>query len=55
MYKLIWKNEIIDEADTLKEAQYLQGEYNMAYGGGVSIKSVIKTQDLLEQNYSNDL
>jgi hypothetical protein len=35
MYKLEWKKEIIDEAKTLKEAQYLQGEYNMAYGGGV--------------------
>jgi hypothetical protein len=37
MYKLEWKKEIIDEAKTLKEAQYLQGEYNMAYGGGVTI------------------
>lgn len=38
MYKLYWKGECIDTADTREEAEYLQGEYNLAYGGGVSIK-----------------
>tara|TARA_R110000824_G_scaffold91625_1_gene222822 strand:+ start:373 stop:501 length:129 start_codon:yes stop_codon:yes gene_type:complete len=37
-YKLIWKGEEIDTAETRKEAVYLQNEYNIAYGGGVSIK-----------------
>lgn len=40
MYELIWKGEVIDTADTLKEAQYLQGEYRLAYGGQVIIKKV---------------
>jgi hypothetical protein len=38
MYKLIWKGEEIDTADTMKEAIYLQREYQMAYGGVVTIK-----------------
>ena len=37
MYKLYWNNELIDEADTKKEALYLLLEYNMAYGGGVTL------------------
>ena len=37
-YKLIWKGEEIDTAETKKEAIYLQNEYNLAYGGGVIIK-----------------
>ena len=38
IYILKWKGEEIDEAETLKDAQYLRNEYNMAYGGGVTIK-----------------
>jgi hypothetical protein len=38
MYILIWKGEEIDTADTRKEAIYLQREYQMAYGGIVTIK-----------------
>ena len=37
-YILKWKGEEIDETDTLKDAQYLQNEYNLAFGGGVYIK-----------------
>lgn len=37
MYKLIWKGEVVDVAETRKEAKYLQQEYNMAYKGGVTI------------------
>ena len=33
---LIWNDEIIDETDNQSEADYLIGEYNAAYGGGVS-------------------
>lgn len=40
MYILIWKGEEIDTADTMKEAIYLQGEYQMAYGGIVTIKKI---------------
>jgi hypothetical protein len=39
MYILFWKGEEIDEAETQDEAEYLQREYNLAYGGGVTIKS----------------
>lgn len=38
LFILKWKGEEIDETNTLKDAKYLQGEYNLAYGGGVSIK-----------------
>ncbi len=39
MYKLIWKCEVIeDEIETKDEAEYLQAEYTMAYGGSVTIK-----------------
>ena len=38
MYELIWKNEIIDTAETKKEAYYLKHEYELAYGGQVNIK-----------------
>ena len=35
MYSLIWKSEVIeDEIESLKEARYLQSEYNLAYNGG---------------------
>jgi len=38
-YKLIWKGETIEsDINTLKEAEYLKGEYNLAFGGGVYIK-----------------
>lgn len=38
MYKLIWNGEEIDTADTKQEAIYLQREYQIAYGGVVTIK-----------------
>jgi hypothetical protein len=39
MYVLIWNGEEIDSAETKKEAIYLQREYEMAYGGEVTIKT----------------
>ena len=44
MYVLIWHSqygkEEIDECDSLKEARTLQVEYQMAYGGTVTVKKV---------------
>tara|TARA_R110000737_G_C14267172_1_gene429699 strand:+ start:139 stop:264 length:126 start_codon:yes stop_codon:yes gene_type:complete len=40
MYKLYWKNEMIDETNTYDQALYLLKEYNMAYNGGVSLKII---------------
>ena len=38
MYALKWKGELIEEEiETLKEAKYLQQEYNLAFKGGVSL------------------
>ena len=37
MYYLMWNNEIIDSTDNYRDACYLQGEYQMAYGGIVDI------------------
>jgi hypothetical protein len=34
-YNLVWKGETIEEGLDEKEADYLLGEYNLAYGGGV--------------------
>lgn len=36
-YVLRWQGENIDEASCLDQAEFLQGEYNLAYGGGVTI------------------
>jgi hypothetical protein len=42
MYVLIWHSqygkEEIDECDSLEEALTLQVEYQMAYGGAVTVK-----------------
>lgn len=40
MYKLMWKGEEIDSAETKQEAIYLQREYTIAYGGVVTIKKI---------------
>jgi hypothetical protein len=37
MYRLIWRGEEIDTAETEQEAIVLQREYVMAYGGVVKI------------------
>lgn len=37
-YKLMWNSEVIDTADTEKEARFLCNEYNLAFNGGVYIK-----------------
>ena len=39
-WPLRWKGEEIDTASSIKEARFLQAEYEMAYGGLVSIGTV---------------
>lgn len=39
-YAIMYKGEEVDSADTRKEAYSLRGEYNMAFGGGCTIKQV---------------
>lgn len=41
-YELWWNGEKIDEAETLREAEYLRDEYWLAFGGehAVIIKRV---------------
>lgn len=36
IYRLYWKGEEIDTAEDRNEKNYLVGEYNLAYGGGVT-------------------
>ena len=41
MYKLIWKGEVIEkDIEGIEEAEFLQSEYTMAYGGHVSIRKM---------------
>ena len=40
MYELVWQREVIDEAETKEEAEYLKGEYQIAYKGYVSVRKV---------------
>lgn len=42
MYELICNKEVIDTAETLKDAEYLQVEYQMAYGRTVKISRLYK-------------
>ena len=38
VYFIIWNGEEIDQAETRQDARYLVKEYNLAFGGGCSIK-----------------
>jgi hypothetical protein len=38
IYILFWNGEEIDETENRADAIYLRNEYNLAYGGGVTIK-----------------
>ena len=40
IYVLMWKGEEIDAFKDKQEARNMAVEYNMAYGGGVTIKKV---------------
>lgn len=38
MFNLVWNGEVIEEdIETREEAEYLRGEYQLAYGGTVRI------------------
>ena len=38
VYDIVWNGEVVDETEDRKNAIYLKNEYNMAFGGGCSIK-----------------
>ena len=38
MFILVWKGEEIDQFETRAEAEDMRDEYNLAYGGGVTIE-----------------
>lgn len=38
VYFIIWNGEEVDEFETRKEASEMRKEYNMAFGGGCSIR-----------------
>jgi len=38
MFVLMWKGEEIDQFETRTEAEEMRNEYNMAYGGGVTVE-----------------
>jgi len=40
MFELVWNNEVIDTVETIEDAEYLQIEYTIAYGGIVSIVKI---------------
>tara|TARA_R110000765_G_scaffold322022_2_gene413892 strand:+ start:387 stop:530 length:144 start_codon:yes stop_codon:yes gene_type:complete len=43
-YNIIWKGEIVDTADTKKEALFLKKEYSLAFhSSNITIKRVRKT------------
>ena len=38
MFVLVWKGEEIDQFETRAEAEEMRNEYNLAYGGGVTVE-----------------
>ena len=38
MFILVWKGEEIDQFETRAEAESMRDEYNMSYGGGVTVE-----------------
>jgi hypothetical protein len=49
MFDLVWKNEIIDTAETYDEAMFLVAEYEMAYGGTVTVEQA--DEEMLVEEY----
>jgi len=41
MYQIIYKNEVVDETETRKEAEFLSKEYSMAFNYPCRIKEVL--------------
>ena len=52
MFALIWENEVIDSFETRAEAEEMRNEYNLAYGGGVTIEYMEESdlEDLWEDD-----
>lgn len=38
IYLIMWKGEEVDQFDSMREAREMVKEYNMAYGGGCTVK-----------------
>lgn len=45
MYEIMFKGEVIDEADTIREASFMRQEYSMAYKGHVYIRKKKSKKD----------
>lgn len=43
VWAIVWRGEVVDTFETLKEARAMATEYAMAYGSPVSIKKVKNT------------
>lgn len=52
MFALIWENEVIDSFETRAEAEEMRNEYNLAYGGGVTIEYMEESD--LEDEWEDD-
>ena len=52
MFALIWENEVIDSFENRAEAEEMRNEYNLAYGGGVTIEYMEESdlEDLWEDD-----
>ena len=47
MYQLIWNNEVIEsDIESMDEAQNLQAEYGLAYGGTVTIEQTDEEEEI---------
>ena len=53
MFALIWENEVIDSFETRAEAEEMRNEYNLAYGGGVTVE-YMEESDLEDDVYEDD-
>jgi len=52
MFALIWENEVIDSFETRAEAEEMRNEYNLAYGGGVTVEYMEDAD--LEDDWEDD-
>ena len=52
MFALIWENEVIDSFETRAEAEEMRNEYNLAYGGGVTVEYMEESD--LEDEWEDD-
>ena len=43
-YEVVWNDEVVDTADTVKEAWYLAEQYSLAFGGDVTFRNANEEQ-----------